>query len=99
MKKRSISKASRTDWKRIDSLRDEDIDFSDIPETTPEQWAKAIVRWPPGGPPAKEQITLRLDADVLEWFRARGKGYQTYINALLRAYMMEHAQKRGTRRA
>jgi len=77
-------------------MRDEDIDYSDIPATTPEQWAKAVVRWPVGGPPAKEQITLRVDADVLAWFRARGKGYQTHINALLRAYMKAHAgSKRG----
>lgn len=101
MKKRATSKKSKTDWKRIDSMRDEDIDYSDIPPWTDEQWAKAVVRWPGGAPPAKEQITLRLDADVLEWFRARGKGYQTQINLLLRLYMIEHqvASKRGARRA
>jgi uncharacterized protein (DUF4415 family) len=80
-------------------MRDEDIDFSDIPEATPEQWAKAVVRWPSASPLAKQQITLRLDADVLKWFRAQGKGYQTQINALLRAYMNGHRQKRGARRA
>jgi uncharacterized protein (DUF4415 family) len=79
-------------------MRDEDIDRSDIPETTPEWWAKAAVRWPPGGPPAKLQITLRLDADVLEWFRGRGKGYQTHINALLRSYMIAHEAHRKARR-
>ena len=88
MSKRSSSKASQTDWKRLDNMRDEDIDTSDIPPTTPEQFATAIVRhgledWQP-----KEQITLRIDADVLEWFRAQGKGYQTQINAPLRAYMV-----------
>ena len=38
-------------------------------------------------PPRKEAISLRLDAEVLDWFRARGPGYQTRINAVLRAYM------------
>jgi uncharacterized protein (DUF4415 family) len=44
--------------------------------------------------PPKEQVTLRLDADVLMWFRARGAGYQTQINALLRAYMNKHLRQR-----
>ncbi len=89
-------------------MRDEDIDFSDIPETTAEEFAKAAVRMGIRGPLLKEQITLRLDADVLAWFRARGKGYQTQINALLRAYRDAHvkeahtknvrAKKRATRR-
>ncbi len=66
---------------------DEDIDLSDNPEITPEMFAKAIVRQDLAPIPPKEQITLRLDADVLKWFRSRGKGYQTQINTLLRAYM------------
>ena len=100
MKKRATSKKSRSDWKRIDAMRDEDIDYSDIPPLTDEQWARAVVRWPTGVPPAKRQVTLRLDADVLEWFRARGDGYQTHINSLLRSYMIEHkaAGERRTRR-
>jgi len=99
MSKRNTSKASKTDWKRIDAMRDEDIDFSDIPPGTPEEFAKGVVRWGLSGPPRKEQITLRLDADVLEWFRANGKGYQTQINLLLRAYMNAHGTKRAGRRA
>jgi uncharacterized protein (DUF4415 family) len=47
---------------------------------------------------AKEQITLRLDADVLRWFRALGKGYQSQINQLLRAYMDAHHGKAPARR-
>ncbi len=95
MSKKPISKKrSLTDFKRLDAMRDEDIDFSDIPPMTPEMFAKAVVRvgWKPVAP--KQQITLRLDADVLEWFRARGVGYQTQINALLRAYMDEHLRQR-----
>jgi uncharacterized protein (DUF4415 family) len=81
-------------------MRDEDIDTSDSPPWTDAEWARAVVRWPNGAPPAKTQITMRLDADVLEWFRAHGKGYQTHINALLRSYMIEHeaAGKREARR-
>lgn len=92
--KRSISKQSKTDWKRINAMRDEGIDFSDHPEATPEMFAKALVRRGLKPVPPKEQITLRLDADVLKWFRAQGKGYQTQINALLRAYMDAHRPRR-----
>jgi uncharacterized protein (DUF4415 family) len=49
--------------------------------------ARAVVRRALVPVEAKEQITLRIDADVLRWFRSHGKGYQTQINALLRAYM------------
>jgi uncharacterized protein (DUF4415 family) len=85
---------SKTDWKRVNAMRDEDIDFSDIPPVTAEQFARAVVRVGLKPVPPKQQITLRLDADVLEWFRARGTGYQTQINALLRAYMEAHRQQR-----
>jgi uncharacterized protein (DUF4415 family) len=70
-------------------MKDEDIDYSDAPEITPEMFAKAIVR---RGlkPRTKKQITLRVDDDVLEWFKKQGPGYQTRINLLLRAYMNEH---------
>ncbi|MGZ4731548.1 MAG: BrnA antitoxin family protein [Terriglobales bacterium] len=78
----STKRRSRTDWKRIDSLRHEDIDYSDIPKLGPDFFARAIL-WP--GP--KKQITLRLDPDVLAFFRKRGKGYQTSINAVLRKYV------------
>lgn len=87
------SKATRTDWKRLDALRDEEIDLSDNPEVTPEMFAKAMVRQGLRPMEPKEQVTLRLDADVLKWFRSLGKGYQTQINALLRAYMEAHRGK------
>jgi uncharacterized protein (DUF4415 family) len=68
-------------------MKDEEIDFSDIPRTTPEFWAKAVVR--KGLKPVfrKQQVTLRIDSDVLEFFRSEGEGYQTKINQLLRSYM------------
>jgi uncharacterized protein (DUF4415 family) len=66
------------------------IDLSDAPEITPEMFAKAVLRRGLKPPPSKQQITIRLDDDVLKWFRAQGKGHQTRINALLRAYMEAH---------
>jgi uncharacterized protein (DUF4415 family) len=66
---------------------DSEIDTSDIPELTDEQWANAerrrLYR------PVKRQITARVDADVLEWLKAQGKGYQSRINAILRREMLE----------
>lgn len=76
-------------------MRDEDIDYSDIPPTTDEQFARMVVRKGLGDALTKEQVTLRLDSDVLAWFRARGKGYQTQINSLLRAYMDAHRGAKG----
>ena len=87
MNKASISRDSLTDWRRVDALGDEDIDLSDAPEITPEMFAKAVVRRGLQPPPIKQQITIRLDYDVLKWFREQGEGYQTRINSLLRAYM------------
>lgn len=75
-------------------MQDHDIDLSDVPEITPEMFARAIVR---RGfkQRAKKQLTLRLDSDVLDWFKGQGRGYQTRINALLRAYMEEHLRRTG----
>jgi uncharacterized protein (DUF4415 family) len=86
---KNMKRQSRTDWKRIDALGDEDIDFSDIPKLGPEFFANAIV-WPG----TKEQITLRLDPDVLKFFRKQGRGYQTTINAVLRKYMEAQEHRR-----
>lgn len=90
MKKLPTSSKSLTDWERVDAMKDEDIDLSDCPETTPEMFAKAVVRRGFKPTPSKAQLTLRVDSDVLAWFKARGRGYQTQINALLRAYMEAH---------
>src|SRR5438876_11621608 len=78
----SSKQESRTDWARVDAMRDEDIDFSDQPELT-EEWFRQAVRWPP----RKKQITLRLDPEVLAFFHKRGRGYQTAINAVLRHFV------------
>ena len=73
-------------------LTDRQIDFSDIPEVTPEMFARAVVRRGLKPVLRKEQLTIRIDSDVLEWYRRQGPGYQTRINALLRAYMQERAK-------
>lgn len=90
MKKTATSKKSRTDWKRVDALKDNDIDLSDVPEVSPEMFARAIVRRGLKPVSRKAQLTLRVDNDVLDWFKKQGHGYQTKINALLRAYMDAH---------
>ena len=92
MKKRATSRKSRTDWKRVDALQDSAIDFTDTPELTPEMFARAVVRRGLKPVNRKTQLTLRIDGDVLEWYRRQGKGYQTLINALLRAYMQERTK-------
>ena len=75
----------------LDQLADEDIDLSDIPEIT--DWSGAVrgkfYR------PVKQQITLRIDADVIAWFKAQspqGRGYQTNINQALREHVQRSAR-------
>jgi uncharacterized protein (DUF4415 family) len=87
-----MSRQSKTNWDRIEEMKDEEIDYSDIPPLTAEFFAKAV-RWP--GP--KELISLRLDQDVLSFFRRQGKGYQTTINLLLRRYMEAQSDGQTTK--
>ena len=63
-----------------------EVDFSDIPEID-ENWFKDAVP-NPYYKPIKQHTSLRLDSDVLAWFRLRGKGYQKHLNAILREAMM-----------
>jgi uncharacterized protein (DUF4415 family) len=90
MKKRSTTRKTETDWERIAAMKDEDIDLSEIPEVTPEMFARGVLRRNFEPMPRKKQLTLRIDSDVVEWYKKQGRGYQTKINALLRAYMKEH---------
>ena len=87
MSKEFILSKSQTDWQRLDAMTDEDIDLSDCPEITSEMFAQAVVRRCLPTSKTKAQVTLRIDSDVLAWFKSQGRGYQTKINALLRAYM------------
>ena len=62
----------------------------DAPEWTPEMFARAIARKGLKAVPKKTLLSLRIDSDVIEWFRRQGAGYQSRMNALLRAYMEAH---------
>ncbi|MEM8936772.1 MAG: BrnA antitoxin family protein [Pseudomonadota bacterium] len=89
--KKSLSELKPLSEKRRAALKarqDKDIDFSDIPEAGPEFWKSANVVLPEG---PKHPVTIRLDQDILAYFKDMGRGYQTRINAVLRAYM--EAQK------
>lgn len=84
---RDMKRIERKHKKELDALarmKDEHIDFSDIPEKT--DWSNAVM-----GKfyrPVKEPVTLRIDADVLAWLKSKGKGYQTRINSILRNAML-----------
>lgn len=87
MKRQSSSKTSRTDLARVRRTKDKDIALSaEHPEADVRHIVRGIVRRGLKPVSGKESISLRLDADVLEWFRAQGPGYQTKINAVLRAF-------------
>ena len=87
MKKRSSSRVSKTDWKRVRAMTDKDIIFTpEHPEADVRHIVRGIVRRGLKPVPPKASIALRVDADVLEWFKAQGPGYQTRINAVLRAF-------------
>jgi uncharacterized protein (DUF4415 family) len=67
-------------------MPDDRVDYSDIPPLTERFWKNAVRN--PFYRPVKQQLTVRLDADVIAWLREQGSGYQTRINALLRAAML-----------
>ena len=75
--------------KKLEALPDDRIDIVDIPEAPSDAWVHA--RRPNLYRPTKQPVTLRLDADVLAWFKDRtnGRGYQTEINRVLRRYVAE----------
>lgn len=67
----------------IESIQDDNIDYADIPEADESFWRRAELRMPQW----KKGIYVRLDADVLDWLKSKGKGYQTRMNAMLRTLM------------
>ena len=81
----------KTDWARLKSVPDRDVRFTkDAPRTLPQDWARAVAHRGLPVPPRKQQIALRVDVDVLEWFKAQGDGYQTRMNAVLREFRDAH---------
>ena len=85
----------KTDWAKVDAMTEEELEASiaadpdDVHE--PIDLSKAIM----GLPPRKQAIKLRIDADVLDWFKATGKGYQTRMNNVLRAFVESRKEGKG----
>lgn len=86
-----IPSMTKAEAERIEAIREEDIDFSDIPPLSDEFWKNAK-RFGDIYRPQKKQITVRLDADVLDWLKSSGKGYQTRLNDILRNEMQKQLQ-------
>jgi len=89
------TRGGKTDWKRLEGLQDLDIRRAakSDPDAAPvvsNQWFQQARLW---DPQRKTPVSLRLDEAVVKWFRARGRGYQTRINAVLRAYVESHVSK------
>ena len=82
---RPMTAARKRRFEKLAQMPDSKIDFSDIPELTEKFWKNAVRN--PYYRPIKKQLTLRLDADVIAWFKKSGRGYQTRINRALRKLM------------
>ncbi len=88
---------SKTDWARVDAMTDADIEAAmrDDPnwkDFLNVDWSNAVIVYPQ----PKSAISIRLDKDVVDFFKATGKGYQTRINGILRHYMQEVTKRRKT---
>ena len=86
-----ISPARRRKLARLAERPDSEIDFSDIPPLKESFWKNAVRN--PFYRPVKQQLTVRLDADVVAWLRQHGKGYQTRLNRVLREAMLEDIKR------
>jgi uncharacterized protein (DUF4415 family) len=84
-----MNRKSETDWQRLAESDDADIDTDEIPELDDDFFERDRLQVP-----AKQPVTLRIDEDVLAWFKSQGRGYQTRINKLLRLYMESHQSQR-----
>jgi uncharacterized protein (DUF4415 family) len=87
-----LSEQEMDEIKAVNALRDEDIDFSDIPPL-PRGWSKNAKRFDEVFKARKEAISVRIDADVLMWLKAGGQGYQSRLNEILRERMNAEASK------
>jgi uncharacterized protein (DUF4415 family) len=94
MPKKHTLQKSETDRERLKNMKDDEINFSDIPKIIPEMFKNPIVRRNVKVLPKKTSLSLKIDTDVKEFFKSEGRGYQAKINQLLRAYM-ENAKKAG----
>lgn len=94
--KRLENRESDSDWKRVRKLSERQIEAAaaadaDAPLTDAEFWKKARVVFPAS---RKKLISLRIDEDVVDWFRKTGKGYQSRMNAVLRSYVDAYREER-----
>jgi uncharacterized protein (DUF4415 family) len=87
MKEKRTTKKSKTDWSKLAKLKDSDIDTSDLAPLDKDFFRKAEIRMPK----PKTMVSIRLDEDVLNWFKKQGKGYQTKINEILKMYVRAKA--------
>jgi uncharacterized protein (DUF4415 family) len=83
-------KPGKTDFKRLRAMKDSDIDYTDIPELPADFWKKAALYTQ-----RKQSVSVRLDPDVLDWLKSKGAGYQTRLNAILRAVMDQEQSRRN----
>lgn len=89
MNESNMNKPSQTDWERIDKLTDEEIDTSDIPPLDDAFFANARLRMPRPQVP----VTMRVDADLLDWFKNQDEEYESLINNALRSYVEKHKEQ------
>ncbi len=88
-----LSDEQRSELEALNTMPDNAIDYSDIPRLPDQFWKNAACS--PLHRPLKQQITMRIDKDVVTWFKAQGKGYQTRINLILRSAMIGEIKKKG----
>lgn len=84
-----LNNTSRTNWDVLESMSDEDIDYSDIPPLTDEFFEKAILRIPA----AQASHLIQIDPDVMAWFQAQDREYKTLINTILRRYIEDNGDQ------
>ena len=94
LEKRARGEKSLTDWARVDAMTDEDItaamrDDPDWAEFMDVDWSKATIVYPA----PKKAVSIRLDEDIVDFFKKAGKGYQTRMNAVLRHFMNEQRNR------
>ena len=90
MSAKDSKKPSETNWARVGEMADEEIDTSDIPPLDDTFFANARLRMPA----KKVSVTLDVDADVIEWFRAQGEDFHNRVNAALKIYAEAHKEHR-----
>jgi uncharacterized protein (DUF4415 family) len=90
---------SRTDWQKVDGPSEAQLRASIAADPDDVQGEPDWTLGVSGLPPHKDHINIRIDHDVLEWFRATGKGYQTLMNNVLRAFVQTRRRPKQGRRA